>query len=878
MRLLIILIGLLLLALPVFAQKEIKGRALDGSTRDPVVSATVTLHPVGSPEILAHTETGDDGTFVLRANAMPDSVEIAIGSITIKTQYKRVKSDTGFVEFLTEEKKTELKEVVVKAQKIEQAGDTISYSVSSFMGITDHNINDLLKKLPGIQLTPSGEILYQNKAISKFYVDGMDILQGKYGTITGNLDAVQVVTVQVIENHQPIKALKGMEIPDAAAINLKLKESARGAFFASAQVGIGAPDILLSNELVGMRFTRTQQNMIVYKGDNTGRDVAQELVPFYDDSRKMGSAFLSVQMPSLPNIKEQRYLYNDAHTVSLNDLRIVGKGFALAGNLNFIQDRQKNHSYSRQEVILQNSETIRIEEDIDASLLKRRLEGGLTLEKNTANYYLSNKLRMQTKWDSRNSDALPTSAEPVSQHLKLPEIQIGNDFELMRKKGKRHFRMGAFAGYAVQRPSLRVAPSIFAPLFADVQHRDSLLTQDVSYHHLATQAFVSAGRQGKVDIRYSATVFANHHLLQSNLYSGLERLPLTADSLRNDFRRNEVGVKSSVGFVFNFSPKFRPDISLPLTYSRVNRHYKTRGSNKNSNHLLFSPVFSVLCPITSRFSLQSNFSYSMRMGGISEDYLSYIMTTYREMNRNDGVQSETQEFLGLVVADYKNPSTTLFTSARFSYSNTRNNLLRDTRYIGLLSSVASIHRPNTTRLYSAKCTLGKSIYAIHSDVKMSADYSESLSCAMNQGEVSDIRNRSLSASPSIITNIGKFMVIKCDARYSHNHCKIGDEEMPAINLLTQNISVSVIPTKRLTLIVSANYYYNSQLKSSSHSSWFADAGLKYRFKKATLSLDWSNILDTREFSMFSYSNADSYYSTYKLRPTEVLLRVSFKLF
>src|SRR5690554_7836383 len=108
----------------------------------------------------------------------------------------------------------------------------------------------------GVEVLSSGQILYQNKEVSKFYIEGLDLLQGKYGLATQNVDADKVASVQILENHQPVKALKGMEVPDNAAINLRLKQSALGAFFATAQLGVGLPDVLLSNEGVTMRFTR----------------------------------------------------------------------------------------------------------------------------------------------------------------------------------------------------------------------------------------------------------------------------------------------------------------------------------------------------------------------------------------------------------------------------------------------------------------------------------------------------------------------------------------------------------------------------------------------------------------------------------------------
>jgi len=365
----------------------IKGRVLDSQTREPIASATVTLHPVGSPSILAYTMTAEDGTFILKRDNLPDSVTITISAMTIERQSKTVKSDTAFVEFLATEKTMELKEVIVEAPKIRQLGDTIQYDVASFMDETDRSIGDVLEKLPGVQVLSTGQILYQNKEISKFYIEGLDLLQGKYGMATQNVEAANVASVQILENHQPIKALKGVEIPDNAAINLKLKQSALGAFFATAQVGAGLPTVLLSNEIVGMRFTRSEQNMVAYKGDNTGRDISKELTSYYGFSENTLTNLLSVITPTPPSISEQHYLFNDAHLVSLNDLRSLKKDLTLTTNINFLHDKQKSSSFSRQDLYLTPSDTLQIAEDMDARLLKRELEGSVTLEGNTDNYF-----------------------------------------------------------------------------------------------------------------------------------------------------------------------------------------------------------------------------------------------------------------------------------------------------------------------------------------------------------------------------------------------------------------------------------------------------------------------------------------------------------
>ncbi|MDD3724952.1 MAG: carboxypeptidase-like regulatory domain-containing protein, partial [Bacteroidales bacterium] len=510
-----------LFSFSVFSQTEISGRVLDAATRKPVEAATVTLHPAGSTSILTYSMTDKEGSYTLKRASMPDSVTISVRSMTIETQSKTVKNNVGSVEFLVKEKVTELKEVIVKAPKVRQLGDTIHYDVSSFLDETDKSIGDVLKKLPGVQVLSSGQILYQNKAISKFYVEGLDLLKGKYGIATNNIDAKNVASVQVLENHQPIKALKDMEIPEEAAINLKLKKSALGAFFATAQLGVGLPWPLLSNELVGMRFTQREQNMLVYKGDNTGRDIAQEIISFYGGTDDATTSFLNVVSPSPPNINRQHFLFNDAHLGSLNDLRTFKKDLTLTTNINYLFDKHTSDSYARRDVFVDGSENIRIEEDMNSRLLKRELEGAITLESNTDNYFLNNKLNLSSKWNDESGDVW--TDRMISQRLKLPSMHAANSFDYVRRTGKKRFRIQSDVSYTTQENTLSVSPSIFGS-FSDA---DSLMRQDILYNRFATNTSVSGSREGKVSLHYSAGVFSNHYTFQSALHEGLNAMLLS---------------------------------------------------------------------------------------------------------------------------------------------------------------------------------------------------------------------------------------------------------------------------------------------------------------------------------------------------------------
>ena len=650
-------------SLSVFSQTEITGRVLDAATHKPVDAVTVTLHPVGSANILSYTMTDKNGAFTLKRASMPDSVTVSVRSITIESQFRTVKSDVEFVEFLVKENVTELKEVIVQAPKIRQLGDTIHYDVVSFLDETDRSIGDVLKKLPGIQVLSSGQILYQNKAISKFYVEGVDLLKGKYGVATQNIDAKNVASVQVLENHQPIKALKDMEIPEAAAINLKLKQSALGAFFATAQAGAGLPVVLLGNELVGMRFTQRQQNMAVYKGDNTGRDIAQELTSFYGGSDDAASHFLNVVSPSPPSINRQHFLFNDAHLGSLNDLRTLKKDLTLTTNINYLFDKHTSDSYARRDIFVDGSENIRIEEEMSSRLLKRELESAVTLERNTDNFFLNNKLNLSSKWNDESGDVW--TGKTISQRLTLPSIHATNSFDYVRRTRKKRLRFQSDISYTTQENTLSVLPSIFGN-FSDA---DSLMRQNILYNRFATNTSVSGSWEGKISLHYSASIFSNHYTFESALHEGINAAMLSADSMRNRFTREEIGLRFSAGMRVTITEKLKPYISLPVTYLLVNKNDRVRHTDNRNGYWLFGPRLNIEYSITTRILFYGGAVFGNNIGGMREDLIGYMMTSYRSLSRNDGLQSKSSSANAYGNFNYRNPFTMLFMTFGVNWAN-----------------------------------------------------------------------------------------------------------------------------------------------------------------------------------------------------------------
>lgn len=116
-----------------------------------------------------------------------------------------------------------LKDVTVSVPPIKVKGDTLTYNVASFKNASDRSIEDIIRKLPGINVSEDGRIYYNGESINKFYIEGVDLLSGRYALASRNISPDDVSEVNIYENHQSKRVLKDIKYSDKAAINLKLK-------------------------------------------------------------------------------------------------------------------------------------------------------------------------------------------------------------------------------------------------------------------------------------------------------------------------------------------------------------------------------------------------------------------------------------------------------------------------------------------------------------------------------------------------------------------------------------------------------------------------------------------------------------------------------
>lgn len=122
-------------------------------------------------------------------------------------------------------------------------GDTITYNADSFNKGTERKLGDVLKNLPGVEVTADGEIEVEGKIVSKVMIDGKDFFDGDSKLATKNIPSNAVDKVQVLKNYAEVGQLSGVtNNQDNIAINLKLKKGKEAFWFGDVTAGGGIAD------------------------------------------------------------------------------------------------------------------------------------------------------------------------------------------------------------------------------------------------------------------------------------------------------------------------------------------------------------------------------------------------------------------------------------------------------------------------------------------------------------------------------------------------------------------------------------------------------------------------------------------------------------
>lgn len=236
------LLFILLISFVSFSQNiRFEGIVLE-SGKSPLEMANIMAVNLATKGMDAYAITNDKGKFYL--NLKPNT------TYTIKLSYigmqnKEIsistKSENITQNISMEPGGIELEGVeIVREMPVSIKGDTIVYNADSFKTGTEKKLEDVLKKLPGVEVNADGEVEVEGKKVTKLMVEGKDFFDGDTKLGVKNIPADAIDKIQVLRNYNEIRQLKGLENNEEnVAMNIKLKDGKKNFWFGDMTAGGG---------------------------------------------------------------------------------------------------------------------------------------------------------------------------------------------------------------------------------------------------------------------------------------------------------------------------------------------------------------------------------------------------------------------------------------------------------------------------------------------------------------------------------------------------------------------------------------------------------------------------------------------------------------
>lgn len=728
-----------------------------------------------------------------------------------------------------------LRTVTVTQRRIRESGDTLTYSVGSFKQAQDRSIEDVIRRMPGIDVKPSGAIEYQGKEISKFYIEGLDLMGGKYSLASGNISADKVKDVQVLENHQSVKSLRGIQYEERAAMNIVLKDEERSVWSALVEAGGGYAErnegFLYDNRLMAMQFGRKFQTMMVYKGNDTGTDISNELNDFSDGYREENGILSLMSVPK-PGFDKGKYTFNNSHLVSGNWLLKAGKDSELSLQVDGLLDREKLN-WVGETFYLDVADVPSVREAWDISGKRNELGVKLNYILNSDRTYVRSRTQCSGKWNS--SDGMWSVGDDTTGMFVHPEIRmVAEDFSLSHTTPKGNvWQVESSTG--------------------DTYLPGSLLTLSSQEHKLRVNKFSTKNaltfklKSGQHYFSGKAGIDYKNQFLCGDFYS--YALPYWEQGFQFHFGNHNITANCRLGYLWqkygaestgnivvdpSLSWNWKPD---GMNEFRVS--YSIGSSEYNTLEMLTGPVY---------YSYR-NVSYGLGEPGIRRSHILLAGWTFR------------------------NPLVGFFFNIRPSYLRTSGNLLYESTLDNGVYCTKATGEKYASDYLGITFRAEESFPSVRLTAGLSGTASSTSYLSVIRGNVEKYALDALSASVDISYRLSSLLNFQLKSKMSASRRRCNDNpslSTPYVVDWAHNASVNLFPLKGLRIGAECDVYHSNEKDYGVNS--FLDIFAGYKRGKWEISCSARNVVGTNEYRQVRISSTLQTNSITVLRPREYLLK------
>ena len=811
------------------AQTSVRGVVEDSVTHERLVGASVSYQRKG--KTLKFGRTNQQGQFTIQTDGVEQGDQLSVTMIGYAKRRHQV--PTGGNKSLTialPSRAFQLKEVQVQGSRV-TGRDTITYDLTRFATDRDNSLKDVLKKLPGVDISKNGMIAYNGRQISRFTVEGLDLTGGRYNQLTENIRAKDVKKAEIVEHDQPIKALEKRVYTDDVGMNVTLKDDARDRLMATLRPYVLFDDPIHAAGSVNARqIGKKKQRMYDVAYDRKGQNVSESSLILGSNWNRLNEATLPswYTVPSLSApIDADLLRFNTSQRYAVNQLTKTKKDDEVRLSAFYSRSVIKQQTYNTSIYYMDEDAPITTTEERKLTAISDLFSTELEHRINKESYYGNEALSIHASQD----DGL-TEYSSLAQRMRIPQVDIsGSIYRLF-------------------------------PLHSG----DQLTWKSIlDYHHSASDLYINDDRN-----RLRTNLWHTNHLVEWTRKRGYWTQEyeggLSAQNTHTELDNWHLSTYLHPSWQYKTDEVrliMRPGVSL----ERFIRQQKSM--------ILLSPYVYVNWQPSSRHELLASVGYSESTGAVRDYALDEYQQDYRTWYTATGIIPLSQRLTGRAEYHYKRPIRELFLNASLTaariWSNTTTDMqIIDGRYYYSLKEL-NAH----SDVLSGSLSASKGFYELH--LKTNLEVEGSLSCGqqLSADRWIDYQTRSLTLTPKIIFS-PSWAELEYEGSFSFRGNKVEEQQMTTLFNWRQRLTLTSTVDK-VDLSWSMVHYRNELQEGNVMNAMLSDASVTWRLKKVRLKAQLRNIFNKKDYSTTTYSGVAVISNSYVLRPRELVLSAEFNL-
>jgi hypothetical protein len=881
-----------------FAQTVRFDGVIQDEQKNPLEMANIMAVNNGTKAMDSYGITNDKGKFQLTLK-LNTSYTVKVSYLGMKSKEIAISTNAENIvqNIVMDGTGIELEGVeIVREMPVSIKGDTIVYNADSFKSGTEKKLEDVLKKLPGVEVNADGEIEVEGKKVSKLMVEGKDFFDGDTKLGVKNIPADAIDKIQVLRNYNEVGALKGLENDqDNVAMNIKLKEGKKNFWFGDATAGIGVAELdsrYIINPKLFYYSPKYSINLITNFNNIgelplTAQDYFKFTGGFKNMMKKGGSNFnVSSNDIGISLLRNNRAKEIETKFGATNFAYSVTKAWNISG-FGILSASKTDLETKSQTTILDSGDHQKRDESTHQ-------KNNLGLFKLSSTYKPNDKFQFDydilTKLSKQNEDtellreaveSNVTSIETIFTNKKQNPTSINQNLSLYyTQSDKNIFAFEMQHLYQDENPfynaNLRTLPFDLSGYIADPKQNRNDLNQD---------RFVKTNKLDvKLDYYYMVTPKSNINITLGNTYSyqdfNSHIFQMLDNGDRNDL--NDTQNNNQVEYNFNdtflgfhykiLSGKFTltPGVSLH-SYSMTNTQLET---DYSQNFTKILPDFFALYQIKKSETLTYNFSLSNDFTDINQLATGYVLSDYSSLFRgNRFLENATSQVHSLRYFKYNMFNfENIFANA--TYTKKVDAIKTKADFDGINQSSVPYNSNLADETFSGMGSYGRSFFK---------NYKASAVASFNWSKFNNIQNNALATTESFTQSY----TVRASTNYKNfPNLEVGYNAL--INQYSGSTYYTDKPFARLDYYFWNSFsfvseyefyhYYNTD-KTVDNEYDFLSASLIYQKKdsKWEYKVAATNLLNTRYLNDDSFSQFSTRVSQYTVQPRYIIFSMKYNL-